>query len=308
MAMKLGVVLPFVEPDGSPLAVGGLAAGAHRIEAAGFDSAWVFDALGRGFLLPDPLAALAIAAAVTTRIELGTGVLQLPLRHPVDLAQRVATCHLACGDRLVLGVGAGSTEADFTAVGADYEQRFTTFAASLASLRSLLAGDEVDGVRLGVWPALLGGPRLLVGSWAGRWIDRAGRELDGWVGSAARTSWTLLADGVTRLRAAEAEAQEQAGASGDTAHAADAGNAGGHPAPPAGAPPRRAVATNIVVDLAAPASPAGGDDPMDLRCPPDEAARRLARLADLGFDEAVCVVARQTPAALAELRALWPRP
>ena len=63
--MKLGVVLPFGEPDGSPLAVGGLAAGARRIEAAGFDSAWVFDALGRGFLLPDPLAALATAAAAT---------------------------------------------------------------------------------------------------------------------------------------------------------------------------------------------------------------------------------------------------
>src|SRR5215216_4974241 len=101
MVMKLGVVLPFAEPDGSLLAVGGLAAGARRIEAAGFDSAWVFDALGRGFLLPDPLAALAIAAAVTSRIELGTGVLQLPLRHPVDLAQRVATCHLACGHHLL---------------------------------------------------------------------------------------------------------------------------------------------------------------------------------------------------------------
>src|SRR3712207_6297862 len=186
--MKLGVVLPFNEPDGSPLAVGGLAAGARRIEAAGFDSAWVFDALGRGFLLPDPLAALAVAATATSGLELGTGVLQLPLRHPVDLAQRVATCQLARGPRMLLGVGAVSTEADFAAVGADYERRFTSFTATLASLRALLGGEEVDGVRLEPWPSVRGGPPVLVGSWAGRWIERAGRELDGWIGSAARTS------------------------------------------------------------------------------------------------------------------------
>src|SRR5262249_919215 len=69
-------------------AVGG---GGRRIEAAGFDSAWVFDSIGRGFLLPDPLVALSVAAAVTRTIELGTGVLQVPLRRAVELAHRVLT-------------------------------------------------------------------------------------------------------------------------------------------------------------------------------------------------------------------------
>jgi alkanesulfonate monooxygenase SsuD/methylene tetrahydromethanopterin reductase-like flavin-dependent oxidoreductase (luciferase family) len=45
-------------------------------------------------MLPDPLTALAIAATVTRRIELGTSVLQVPLRNPADLAQRVLTTHL----------------------------------------------------------------------------------------------------------------------------------------------------------------------------------------------------------------------
>ncbi len=45
------------------------------------------------FLLPDLLTALAIAATITRRIELGASVLQVPLRNPMDLAHRVLTTH-----------------------------------------------------------------------------------------------------------------------------------------------------------------------------------------------------------------------
>src|SRR5437899_1850905 len=100
--MRLGIALPSSESNGEPLRADSLAGAARRIEAAGFDSAWVFDSIGRGFLLPEPLTALAIAATVTQRIELGTGVLQIPLRNPLDLAHRVLTTHLVSGGRLRL--------------------------------------------------------------------------------------------------------------------------------------------------------------------------------------------------------------
>ena len=241
------------------LAAGSVAETARRIEAAGFHSAWVFDSIGRGFLLADPLTALAIAATVTRDIELGTGVLQVPLRRPVELAQRVLTTHLVSGGRLRLGVGAGSTAADFAAVGADFGARFRELDTSLTTMRRLWAGDHVDGVALGaVWPAALGGPPVFIGSWAGsRWIERAAREFDGWIGSGARSSWRHLGEGIARFR-----------------------GFGG----------KRAIVTNVVVDLqnSAP-SPDGPDDPCDLKCPAGVARERLHRLRALGFDDIVMV-------------------
>ncbi len=129
--MRLGVVLGSSED---------LARTARGIEAAGFASAWVFDSVGRGRLLPDPLTALAVAAATTTRIELGTGVLQVPLRNPVTLARQVLTTQLVSGGRLRLGVGTGSTAADFAAVGVDFASRFRRLDESLAIMRKLWAG------------------------------------------------------------------------------------------------------------------------------------------------------------------------
>src|SRR6185295_2924504 len=144
-------------------------------EAAGFDSAWVFDAIGRGFLQPDPLTSLAIAATVTKRIELGTGVFQVPLRNPVDLARRVLTTHLAANGRLIFGVGAGSTPADFAAIGVRFADRFRLLDESLAIMRQLWKGERVGDAALGtIWPAAAGGPRVMIGSWAGsKWIGRA---------------------------------------------------------------------------------------------------------------------------------------
>ncbi len=273
--MRLGVVLPVREVGGGPLGPATLADGARRIEDAGFASAWVFDALGRGFLLPDPLTALAIAATVTSHIELGTGVLQLPLRTPFELAQRVATTQLVAGGRLLLGVGAGSTEADFTAVGAEHGARFATFTHHLDALVRLLAGDEVDGSQLSPWPAVVGGPPILVGSWAGSvWIPRAARRFDGWIGSGARSSWTLVAQGAARYR--------------------DAGGRG------------RVVVTNVAADLDAAASPDGDDDPVELVGPPEVVRARLARLDALGVHDVVVVTRAHGADDLARLRATWP--
>jgi len=211
---------------------------------------------------------------VTRRIELGTGVLQVPLRNPVELAQRVLTTHLVSGKRLRLGVGAGSTAADFAALGLDFTARFRRLNESLSIMRRLWAGESVDGASLGpVWPAALGGPPVLIGSWAGsRWIERAAREFDGWIGSGARSSWRALREGIPRFR-----------------------DFGG----------KRAVVTNVEVDLdCATPSPDGPDDPCDLKCPRAVARERLHRLRELGFDDVVLVPRHHDAEHLQELRAL----
>src|SRR5689334_22697228 len=107
---------------------------ARRIEAAGFPGIWVGDSLGRGRATLDPLMELAALAAVTRKVQLGIGVLQVPLRHPVELAHRVQSMQALSGNRLVLGVGSGSTKADFELLGLDYDARFKTLRASLETM------------------------------------------------------------------------------------------------------------------------------------------------------------------------------
>jgi alkanesulfonate monooxygenase SsuD/methylene tetrahydromethanopterin reductase-like flavin-dependent oxidoreductase (luciferase family) len=271
---RFGVSLPGGRASGAGVAGTNLGGGGRQIEVAGFESAWVFDAIGRGWLLPDPLTTLAVAATVTHTIELGTGIFQVPLRHPVELAQRVLTTHLVSGGRLLFGVGAGSTADDFAALGLDFASRFRRLDESLATMRRLWAGERVNGVSLApVWSAAVGGPRVLIGSWAGsRWIVRAAKEFDGWVGSGARSTWSLLRQGIARFR-----------------------ELGG----------QRAVVTNVVVDLEQKTpSLAGPDDPFDLRCPRELARERLRHLCQLGFDDVVMVVGRHDAPYLQQLREL----
>src|SRR2546422_9761718 len=122
-AMRLGLALPNASPEGRPLTGPALIAGTRAVERAGFDSLWCFDSIGRGSMIPDPLIAVSVAATGTERLTLGTGILQVPLRRPGELAHRILTAHLICGGRLLLGVGAGSTKADFDAGGGDFGPR-----------------------------------------------------------------------------------------------------------------------------------------------------------------------------------------
>lgn len=270
--MRLGVNLPTTAADGTPLTGAGLIGGARLIERTGFDALWCFDAIGRGFILPDPLIAVSVAATATERLTVGTCILQVPLRRPVELAHRILAAHLVCGGRLLLGVGAGSTRGDFEAVGVDFDTRMQQMDAALALMRRLWRGEQVGGADLTPWPATVGGPPVLIGSWRGKqWIARAAKDFDGWIASAAKTSYATLAEGIRRYR-----------------------EAGG----------TRAIVTNIPVDLSAPTTPLTDTEPFHLRCAPGVATERLQRLAALGFDDAVFMRPTQTAADLAAMRKL----
>src|SRR5207245_10772524 len=112
-AMRLGLALPNASPEGRPLTGPALIAGTRAVERAGFDSLWCFDSIGRGSMIPDPLIAVSVAATVTERLTLGTGILQVPLRRPVELAHRSLTAHLIWRRGLLPGVGVGPTKAVF---------------------------------------------------------------------------------------------------------------------------------------------------------------------------------------------------
>ena len=62
---------------------------AQQVEALDFHGLWLTDAFGRGSTTLDPLSAMGVLCAVTKKVELGTCVIQLPIRHPVEHAHRV---------------------------------------------------------------------------------------------------------------------------------------------------------------------------------------------------------------------------
>ena len=119
--MRLGALLGPITDAGNGRF---LADQARAYADAGFSSLWSAQAMNRGFMITDPFVALTVAATAVPGIELGTAILQVPLYHPMDLAHRVFSLQQVSGNRLLFGVGAGSTESDFAAFGRDYADRF----------------------------------------------------------------------------------------------------------------------------------------------------------------------------------------
>jgi alkanesulfonate monooxygenase SsuD/methylene tetrahydromethanopterin reductase-like flavin-dependent oxidoreductase (luciferase family) len=232
---------------------------ARQIERRGFPGIWVTDSIGRGRPTLDPLVALGALSVATHRVELGTAVLQVSLRHPIELAHRVQSVQALSGGRLRLGVGSGSTRADFDLLGADYEQRFRTLMRSLEIMRRAWKGEPVNGGVLSPWPGCEGGPPVLLGAWRNpRWIAYAAKQCSGWVASGLYSSWEDLQAGMRLYR--------------------EAGGA-------------NAVLANVLVDLANRPEPGslGERATVSLVCSPDEARVRLKRIEQLGFDEVLVV-------------------
>jgi alkanesulfonate monooxygenase SsuD/methylene tetrahydromethanopterin reductase-like flavin-dependent oxidoreductase (luciferase family) len=266
--VRLGISLPFQRPDGSAPGHAEIMARARLIERVGFDGIWSGDTIGRTpTARPDVLEWLLVAAIATERIEVGTAILQLPLRHPTELAQRLMTMHALTGGRFVAGLGAGSTRADYDAVGVAYDSRFRLFADGLSAVRRLCNGEQVSHANLHPWPNVVGGPPIVIGAWeSGIWVQRAARDYHGWMGS-GRTSFRALKEGIKRFR-----------------------DAGG----------KRAMVVTVGIDLREPSRALDDDEWFNLKCGPDEARHRLNQLAELGFDDVGLVRMGHTTADLPE--------
>jgi hypothetical protein len=110
--VKIGLGLPNVIPGTEGRRLVGWA---QRAEELGFDSLGVIDRVVYDSY--EPLLALAMAAAVTERIELVTNVVIAPLRNTGMLAKQAASLDRASGGRLTLGLALGARDDDFVACG-----------------------------------------------------------------------------------------------------------------------------------------------------------------------------------------------
>lgn len=173
MKIRIGVSLG-IDGDTDP---GGLSAAVTAMEELGFDSLWLAERLGTG--IPDVVTGLAFAAARTTRLKLGTGVVVLPGRNPAVVAKQLATVDRLSGGRLLVAFGSGLVDAgERRLLPVPPGRRGEVFDAALTAVRTHLGPGSM------VRPAPVQQPLdLWVGGNAPAALDRAGRLADGWLPS-----------------------------------------------------------------------------------------------------------------------------
>jgi probable F420-dependent oxidoreductase len=140
---------------------------------------------------PDPLVALAGAAALTENIKLGTGI-ALPAQHdPISWAKQIATLDRLSGGRLVLGIGYGWNHEEMENHGIDVKRRRQRVRETMLAMRELWSkdvaefhGEFVDFEASWQWPKPLQQPRpcTLIGGGAGpKLFDHIAEFADGWL-------------------------------------------------------------------------------------------------------------------------------
>jgi probable F420-dependent oxidoreductase len=166
---------------------------ARQIEDSGIDVLLLRDHFSAGAFGQQlaPFTGLSAAAAVTTRLRLGTIVLSNDFRHPAIVAHEAASLHLLSGGRFELGIGAGWYQPEYGKAGIAFDpagQRISRLEESLTIIKGLLAGTPVhhaagfyriDGLDLDVLPTpRSSAPRLLVGAGGPRMLRLAARHAD----------------------------------------------------------------------------------------------------------------------------------
>lgn len=154
--MKVGVLAFVAEFTIDP------ARAAKKCEELGFESFWIPEhpiipvhhqtpyPLGDGKIpevykhMPDPFIALAMAAAATRRIKLGTGICLVPERDPILMAKEVATLDLYSGGRFLFGIGAGWLRDESEIMGVDFPRRWPITRDYVRAMRELWSKDEAS--------------------------------------------------------------------------------------------------------------------------------------------------------------------
>lgn len=187
--MKYGAHLPIADLDGR--GVVDLSAYARTAAELGFDTLAANDHLVFRRPWVDGLVALASVVAASGEMALATTAALPVVRGPAALAKAAAALDIVSDGRFVLGMGPGSSPADYALAGADFEERWPRFEAAVHDVRSHLATLEPRPVHpVPVWIASWG-------SAAG--LRRVARLGDGWLASGYNTTPAQVAAGRAAL-------------------------------------------------------------------------------------------------------------
>ena len=180
-----------------------------RADTLGFHSAWVVEQILGSIPSLESVELLTYAAAVTSRLRLGSAVLLTGLRSPVHLAKSLATLdHLSRG-RLIVGVGLGGNQRAYPAYGISAERRAARFAEGLRLMKALwtepsvtFAGEfwKLEKAAMEPKPLQKPHPPLWFGAHHPNALKRAVEIGDGFMG-AGSISTAQFADEMRLLRA-----------------------------------------------------------------------------------------------------------
>lgn len=160
---------------------------ARKVEALGFDTLLVDDHIGRQLA---PLTALAVAAAATNQVRLGSFVFANDFRHPAQLAAEVASLDVLSEGRMEVGLGTGYAAEDYSQPGVTMDPplvRIERLAEAVDLVKGFFTGEPVTFQgRYYTAQDLIGSPRpvqrprppLLLGGGGRRILSLAAREAD----------------------------------------------------------------------------------------------------------------------------------
>ncbi len=160
---------------------------ARKIEDLGYSTLFMPDHFGQELA---PLPAIAMAAAHTTTLRVGSLVLDNDYKHPAIVAKEAATIDLLCDGRLEFGIGAGWMRTDYDQLGLHYDPpavRVDRFEEALHVVKQCFTGEQFSyhGEHYRItdyasWPKPVQqpGPPLLIGGGGRRVLSIAAREAD----------------------------------------------------------------------------------------------------------------------------------
>ena len=214
--LPIGVVIRTIEAD--PVS---WLESARRLDQAGYAGIWAWDHLmgpppGRPAV--EAWTILSMTAAATTRVTVGTFVLNVMSRHPALVARMASTLQLASGGRFVLGLGVGAETGEHAAYGMafpDRPDRAARLEEAVAVMRALWSGGPVtrdsafyplqEALAL---PAPNPPPRIVLAGETPAGARRAARIGDGWTASEANFE-ARLPDYLGALQATDRRREDQ---------------------------------------------------------------------------------------------------
>ena len=200
--MSVGIIVPLPAYTLNPAFI------AKKAEDLGFESIWYhehpilpvtsaspFPATGGEIPwtyghFSEPYISLAMAAAVTSKIKLATGITLVPEGNPLILAKEISVLDLHSQGRFIFGVGAGWNREETAMMGGDFDHRWTQTREAVEALKELWTKDEAEyhgqyydfpPVYCNPKPVQKPHPPVLLGGNAKNVLQRVARWGDGWL-------------------------------------------------------------------------------------------------------------------------------
>ena len=214
--LPCGIELPQVFFDG-PVDMDHIREFAARAETLGYDSLWLQERIVGDFPMLEPVTLLSYVAAITAKLKLGTSVILLPLRNPLQLAKAYSTLDVMSNGRAIMGVGLGGGHlgSHEDLFGYTREGRVTRFTEAVQIMKLLwtepkanFQGRYWNFKDVSMEPKPIQKPRLPVifGGHHENALRRAVKYADGWMGAGSSSSGSFIRESA-RLRDMLADAK-----------------------------------------------------------------------------------------------------